>query len=572
MLAPRNLSVSVQDATVTLNWDEPGIETGWFTHAQTEEFENSIGTGDYISFTVVQKFTPAQLNDLGVAGAQLTKVSFMSNFADATYIVKVWTGGSGSPLNPGNSILAQSVGTAIEQQWKEVVLVSPVNIPLDEELWIGYTLTTSGGFPAGCDNGHVMEGYGNVMHFSGEWTTLTQLAANLTYNWMIIGFADTPESSVAFTAKNVELNPVISESVNSKIISENTKLSLAYDRRLLENRISANSRTRAFIGYNVYRDNTLLTETPINTLEYVDTDVASGVYTYSVTAVYDSGESVPVSLIAVVGDFIVNVFPWSEGFEGEIFPPFGWSQLDNNNDGHTWFKIIGQDVANTGNASAASASWYNGVVLYPDNWLITPKIQLPSASVNQSMYLKYFVAAQDPEWPQEHYAVMISTTGTAPANFTQVYSETLQNADWMERTINLSAYEGQDIYIAFRHFNVSDMFYIKLDDIWIGSGVSETDEVAQIVKTELRGNYPNPFNPETVISFSVANGGQVELDIYNVKGQKVKSLVDDNLNAGNHQIVWNGLDENGRKVGSGIYFFRLKSDNYISTRKMILMK
>jgi hypothetical protein len=86
-------------------------------------------------------------------------------------------------------------------------------------------------------------------------------------------------------------------------------------------------------------------------------------------------------------------------------------------------------------------------------------------------------------------------------------------------------------------------------------------------------NYPNPFNPETTITFFTAeNAENVELAIYNLKGQKVKTLVNEVLQAGEHSVVWDSRDDNDRQVGSGIYFYKLKSGNYQKVRKMILLK
>jgi len=90
--------------------------------------------------------------------------------------------------------------------------------------------------------------------------------------------------------------------------------------------------------------------------------------------------------------------------------------------------------------------------------------------------------------------------------------------------------------------------------------------------TSLSGNYPNPFNPETTISFSIKNQTQVTLDIYNLKGQKVKTLVSEKKSAGSHDVVWNGTDETGKPVSSGVYFYRMQAGDYSSTRKMMLMK
>ena len=88
----------------------------------------------------------------------------------------------------------------------------------------------------------------------------------------------------------------------------------------------------------------------------------------------------------------------------------------------------------------------------------------------------------------------------------------------------------------------------------------------------LNQNYPNPFNPETSISFDIKEAGKVSLDIYNVKGQKVKTLLNDHREAGTHNIVWNGTDDNNRSVSSGIYFYKMKNGKFSSTKKMILMK
>ncbi|HPR17638.1 MAG TPA: S8 family serine peptidase [Candidatus Cloacimonadota bacterium] len=95
----------------------------------------------------------------------------------------------------------------------------------------------------------------------------------------------------------------------------------------------------------------------------------------------------------------------------------------------------------------------------------------------------------------------------------------------------------------------------------------------QPVADNLGRNYPNPFNPTTNISFTLAEESQVKLNIYNVKGQKVRTLVSDKQNAGTHIVTWNGKDDNGSNVGSGIYFYKLQAGaRYTSSRKMILLK
>ncbi len=112
-------------------------------------------------------------------------------------------------------------------------------------------------------------------------------------------------------------------------------------------------------------------------------------------------------------------------------------------------------------------------------------------------------------------------------------------------------------------------------DFVLISNVGVDGETVSIIP-ELIGNYPNPFNPTTTISFSTAESTEdTELIIYNLKGQKVKRLISSSANqlsAGQYSVIWNGTDENNKLVSSGIYFYKLKSGNYTSTKKMILMK
>jgi|GEM_PF-2937694 len=85
-------------------------------------------------------------------------------------------------------------------------------------------------------------------------------------------------------------------------------------------------------------------------------------------------------------------------------------------------------------------------------------------------------------------------------------------------------------------------------------------------------NYPNPFNPLTTISFDLTDAGYTTLNIYNIAGQKIATLVQNELPAGTHNISWNGTTQNGTTVSSGMYFYRLQSGDYTMTNKMVLMK
>ncbi len=88
----------------------------------------------------------------------------------------------------------------------------------------------------------------------------------------------------------------------------------------------------------------------------------------------------------------------------------------------------------------------------------------------------------------------------------------------------------------------------------------------------LAQNFPNPFNPSTTIGFSLPTASNVTIEIFNVKGERVTTLVSGPIAAGNHSIVWNGVDASGSPVASGVYLYRLHAGSFIETRKMILLK
>jgi flagellar hook assembly protein FlgD len=85
-------------------------------------------------------------------------------------------------------------------------------------------------------------------------------------------------------------------------------------------------------------------------------------------------------------------------------------------------------------------------------------------------------------------------------------------------------------------------------------------------------NYTNPFNPSTSITFSIPEFSIVSIGIYNVNGQKVKSLLQGSMSPGYHQISWYGDDESGITVSNGIYFYIMETSNFVEKRKMLFIK
>lgn len=105
------------------------------------------------------------------------------------------------------------------------------------------------------------------------------------------------------------------------------------------------------------------------------------------------------------------------------------------------------------------------------------------------------------------------------------------------------------------------------------TGVEDDKKISKLPSNyKLSQNYPNPFNPTTNFSYMLPKNDKVELTIYNMLGKQVRLLVDHNQNAGSYKITWDGKDNLGNTLTSGVYFYRLKTDHFTSTKKMILMK
>ena len=141
--------------------------------------------------------------------------------------------------------------------------------------------------------------------------------------------------------------------------------------------------------------------------------------------------------------------------------------------------------------------------------------------------------------------------------------------------------------LSYRHEDVPDGTYIyNVAIVFSGDNEGEWSEDVEVIHettsaedpslipavTELKGNYPNPFNPDTTIEFALDKPGRVKLVIFNIKGEKVKTLLNDHLEAAHHSIIWNGQDDRGRTVGSGVFFYRMVTRDFTDVRKMIMIK
>ncbi len=580
--APINLTANlVGSDNVQLEWDEP--EFGSWIHWDDGVNSDAIGTGEAAQFKVAARFSPDHLSDFGVVGNYLTIVSFVPYEANCNYSINVWVGGT--PSQPGDMVVDQPVPAPEIQNWNAVELDNPVLITGDEELWIGYHVDTQTGFPAGCDAGPALDGMGNMMYFNNAWATLLDIAPTLDYNWNIQGFTS--------YAPGREVLP-FAQTLRSDYVAHEQPLTFTSDELSLSNqsrRIPAPARTRNRLdltGYRVYRNEQMIAD--VDDTAYLDEAIEPGLYHYYVTAVYDddeeSGPSNTVTVNTEVStvlfddfedhpDFALQFAPWTT-IDLDQSETYGFQDIDFPNEGSPMAYIIFNPSQTTppmdleaysGEKMAASFAAVNPP---NDDWLITPQI-----SLGENSTLSFWARSYTTQWGMERMRVGVSNTSMLPATFSIISEEPYIEvpSTWTEYTFDLSEWDEQDVWVAINCVS-HDAFILLIDDFHV-QGVLEVDvddNTLAPVTTRLQGNYPNPFNPETMIKFELQQPGVVNLEIFNIKGQKVATLVDGYMEAGSHRIAWDGKTDQNRDAVSGVYFYRMKSGSYSSTRKMILMK
>ncbi|MDP6418316.1 MAG: FlgD immunoglobulin-like domain containing protein, partial [Candidatus Krumholzibacteria bacterium] len=152
--------------------------------------------------------------------------------------------------------------------------------------------------------------------------------------------------------------------------------------------------------------------------------------------------------------------------------------------------------------------------------------------------------------------------------------EGTQNS-WVENTVDLSAYE-EESDLRFRFLLSSDSSVRKdgfyFDDFSIVGTVVSTDAENPVYQTALRGAWPNPFNPKTSLRFELESRSVCRISVHDVRGREIALLQDGPLDAGSHDLSWDGRNHKGRALPSGVYFARMQSGGKLFTQKLTLLK
>ncbi len=197
---------------------------------------------------------------------------------------------------------------------------------------------------------------------------------------------------------------------------------------------------------------------------------------------------------------------FSEDFEGENALD-NWTLVDVDNDQKNWFLFSGEsnDQGHESAQCASSASWQANP-LTPNNWMISPAIEVPNTT--SSVNLEFWVKGQDPAYAAEKYSVYLSS-GNTVADFTgtdgvTLFDAQLSTAEWVKKTTSLNDYKGQTIYIAFRHHDITDMFRINIDDVVVKE-VKALD--AKLLSLDLPTDYLDATNAMVDVKGTIENTG-----------------------------------------------------------------
>ena len=282
-----------------------------------------------------------------------------------------------------------------------------------------------------------------------------------------------------------------------------------------------------------------------------------------------------------------------ESFENPTFPPAGWSRFSSFVPPNViqWERItVGtlppgwnpgfglEATAPPGGGNATAMITYDGAGSSGnDCWFVTPKIYNVSTTDSLVFWIQNSANFAD------NLDVKISkTTNNNAAAFSitaALYTWTAGNTNvtWSRKSIYLGSVaginNGDSIYVGFRE-HVADNFVdggiVNLDLVQgIGSLVVGLGNNNGLVadKFGIAQNYPNPFNPSTTINYNMAKTGNVKISVYDVLGNEVATLVNDNKIAGTHQVVFNASN-----LSSGIYFYKMQTGDFTQVKRMTLMK
>ena len=425
--------------------------------------------------------------------------------------------------NPGvdatsNDLIYQYTYPITGSGYNTLLPLDRVQLDNNKDLWIVFSCSDIS-YPAA---GAAFTGdpNGSLVYLNGQWMPIYEAAASLNYTWMI----KTTTSATA-PAMHIAINgPALSTSGSNVTFTAAGPSSASYSWN--------------FDGGDPATATGMSASTTFAT---------AGNHTVTLTATLDGETATATHTINIINCETQNV-PWSCGFESSDNLDC-WKFLDQDGDGYGWDVSAWSGNSNyvhTGSGVVGSASYINGVgALSPDNWMITPKLSIPANGAT----LSYWIGPVDPDYYQEYYSVLVSTTGNNPADFTNtVHAGTVDQASWTKKSYSLAGFAGQEIYIAFRHHNINDMYWMLIDDIAVTAGntasISEVENANVVL-------YPNPVT-----------------NILNIEAQDIQEVSVMDVNGRTVMTLQNTNRIDMSNLANGVYFVRVITAEGVSIQKI----
>ena len=265
------------------------------------------------------------------------------------------------------------------------------------------------------------------------------------------------------------------------------------------------------------------------------------------------------------------------------------SQLDDNGDWNDFVEQPPLSYSTNGVDQKADFEYFNGALyLLFNNYNSGNSLTLLKYNMNPEIEVnpeEFVLEMNSNEIFTDQFTISNIGSGTSDIDYS-IDINYLSGNDWMTVDPEFGVLEENEtdvIDVTFDTTNLAEELFqceivISYNNnemvIPVSLTISETDtnDDTIIATTKLIGNYPNPFNPTTTISFNLESDSDVSVEIYNLKGQKIKGFEIEDWKSGINEIVWNGDDDSGKSVASGVYLYKLQAGEFSQTKKMILMK
>jgi len=509
---PRDIVVN-QDINLTATFAIDIVGGDTISYCDTNSFATSIGGGGIPIYWGIS-LTPSML-----AGHNYLRSVMFYAYESGIYTLTLYEGGTSAP---GSQIHTQTAAiSATNPGWNAIDIDDIIAIDATQKLWIVLYASNLNYPAAACA---IAGSNADWISVDGSnWMHLAQAGIEGAYSWMIKAVtSDDPGQTPAPTV--YISGPAYTATGTSQTFTATTTGQPSVSWSLQGANPSSAS------GNSV----TATWSTP-------------GTYNIVATATNTAGSASDTMQVEVVSCAPVTAFPYTIGFDSNDISLYTcWTTIDADGDGYSW-----DTESFTG--AIGSASYINNVgALTPDNWLVGPQMQLATGS---GYSLSWIHAAIDSVYCAEHYGVYVSTSGTATSDFTLLQDYTLSSHLPATMTLDLSQYAGQNIHIAFRHYGVTDVYWLIIDDITVSQSAIP-DQYYTITVT------PNVTSWGTV----TGSGSYIADTVITISAS---------ANSGYHFVQWNdGVTDNPRTVtvtGNATYIAIFETDSVAQTYQLSVL-